>query len=174
VLSDFLTGTLYAFFFSPIHDTCPAHLIFDYLARSTYYGTHRHLVSPASYLDPNILFNTLFADVLYPTFTYAQNYRQNYIVILPRIQNVGICKHIAHVDFHEVSCRLVILLKVMYAIIEVFDVIVLTASFKVICFVLQIVPSCVLEMSASFTEYIVQIISCNRCSLTRFPRSKSL
>jgi hypothetical protein len=90
-------------------------------------------------------------------------------VIFPRIQNMGICKHFALVDFREVSSRLAILLKVMYSIIEVFDVIVLTASFKVICFVRQIFLSSVLEMSASFTAYTIQIVSCNRCSLARFP-----
>jgi hypothetical protein len=71
----FHTKTLYAFFFTPMHTTCPAHLTFLtssfwlYLVKSTSYEAlvvHFFLQHSiiSSLFGPNILLNTLFSGTL--------------------------------------------------------------------------------------------------------------
>jgi hypothetical protein len=71
---------------------------------------------------------------------------------------VGVCNQITLFILYYISSRLVTLLKVIDAPIQVCDILVLTVCFKLINFSYQIFPLFVPEMSISFTSYIVQII----------------
>jgi hypothetical protein len=79
-------------------------------------------------------------------------------VIFPPSQNLSrIRKKIAPLILYELGSRLVTLLKIRYAPIQVSDVLILIVSFKPINFVFQISPFLVPEMSTSFPPYITHI-----------------
>jgi hypothetical protein len=86
--SGFPTKTPYATLLSPIHATCPIHLILSpklYLVKSTDHWTTHYVgfSTPVtlSILDPNILVSTLFSNILNQHSSCSvsdQNNRQNY------------------------------------------------------------------------------------------------
>jgi len=80
------------------------------------------------------------------------------IVPAPSKNTVGVYNPITFVILHYISSRLVTLLKVTDAPIQVPNIFYLTVSFKFLNFSLQICLIFVPEMSASITSYIVQII----------------
>jgi hypothetical protein len=92
----------------------------------------------------------------------------------PCKNTVGVCNQITLLILSYISSRLVTLLKVNDAPIQVPDIFDLTVSFKFINFSFQIFLLFVPEMSASFMSYIVQIIyialvgSCKQCILACF------
>ena len=80
-------------------------------------------------------------------------------IVPPPSQNtVGARNQITFAILHCISSRLVTLLKVIDAPIQVHKIFDLTLSFKFLNFSFQIFLLFVPEMSASFTSYIVQII----------------
>jgi len=80
-------------------------------------------------------------------------------IVLPPCHNtVGVCNQIAFLVLYYNSSRLVLLLEVINAPIQVPDIVDLAVSFKFLDFSFQICLLFVPEMSASITSYIVQII----------------
>jgi len=80
-------------------------------------------------------------------------------IVPPPSQNtVGVCNQITYVILHYSSSRLVTLLKVIDAPIQVPNIFYLIVSFKFLNCSFQICLLFVPEMSASFTSYIVLII----------------
>jgi len=80
-------------------------------------------------------------------------------IVPPPSQNtVGVCKQITFVIHHYISSRLVTLLKVIDAPVQVPNIFHLAISFKFLNFSFQICLLFVPEMSVSFTSYFVQII----------------
>jgi len=73
----------------------------------------------------------------------------------PSQNTVAVCNQITLLILYYISSRLVTLLKVTNAPIQVPDIFDLTVSFKFINFTFQIFLLFVPEMSASFTSYIV-------------------
>jgi hypothetical protein len=71
---------------------------------------------------------------------------------------VGVCNQITFLILYYIISRLVTLLKVIDASIQVSDILVLAVRFKFINISFQIFLLFVPEMSTSFTSYIVQII----------------
>ena len=71
---------------------------------------------------------------------------------------MGVCKQITSVILHYISSRLVPLLKVIEAPMQVTNIFDLTVSFKFLNYSFQICLLFVPEMPASITPYIVQII----------------
>jgi len=71
---------------------------------------------------------------------------------------LGICNQITLVILYYMSSRLVSLLKVIDAPIQVPNIFYLTVSYKFLYFSFQILLLFVPEMSASYTSYIVQIV----------------
>src|SRR5215469_129200 len=80
------------------------------------------------------------------------------IVPPPRHNTVGVSDQIFFLVFYYNSSRLVPLLEVINAPIQVPDILNLTVSFEFLNFSFQICLLFVPEMSASITSYIVQII----------------
>jgi hypothetical protein len=80
------------------------------------------------------------------------------IVPSPSQNTVGVYNQITFVILHSISSRLVTLLKVTDAPIQVPNIFYLTVSFKFLDFSFQIFLLFVSEMSASIMSYIVQII----------------
>ena len=76
------------------------------------------------------------------------------MVPLPNQNTVGICNQITLPILYYISSRLLALLKVNDAAIQVSDVFYLTVSFKFISFSFQILLFLYPEMSTSFTSYI--------------------
>jgi hypothetical protein len=74
---------------------------------------------------------------------------------LPSQNTVGVCKQITLYIPYYISSRLVTLLKIIDAPVEVSDIFYLTVSFKLINFSYQILCLFVPEMSTSFTSCIV-------------------
>jgi len=91
----------------------------------------------------------------------------------PRQNTVGVCNQIILLHLHCISSRLVTLLEVMDASVQVSDIFYHTVRFKLINFGFQIFLLFVPEMSTSFTSYVFYIIyvlsmlllfaSCNHC-----------
>jgi len=80
-------------------------------------------------------------------------------MIQPPIQKtVGICKQIILLLLYYISSRLVILLKVTDAPIQVPNIFYLTIRLKILSFGSQLFFIFDPQMSASFTTYIVEII----------------
>ena len=77
------------------------------------------------------------------------------IFLPPRLNTVGLCNQISFLVFYYNSSRLVPLLKVINAPIEVPDIVDLTVSFQFLDFSFQISLLFVPEVSASITSYIV-------------------
>ena len=71
---------------------------------------------------------------------------------------MGVCHQVTFLILHYITSRLVSLLKVIDAPIQVPNVLDLTVSFKFLNFNSQICLLFVPEMSANFTSYIVQNI----------------
>jgi len=71
---------------------------------------------------------------------------------------VGVCNQVAFLILNYITSRLVSLLKVNDALIQLPNVLDLTVSFKFLNFISQICLLFVPEMSANFTPYTVQII----------------
>jgi len=76
----------------------------------------------------------------------------------PSHNTVGVCNQVTFLILYFIRSRLVPLLKVIDAPIQVPNVFGLTVSFKFLSFISQICLLFVPEMSANFTYYIVQII----------------
>jgi len=89
----------------------------------------------------------------------------------PGQYTVGVYNQITLLILYYINPRLVTLLKVSDATVQVTDILGLTVSFKVMNFSFQIFLLVVPEMSTSFTFYIVLIVyivwfgSCNHCIL---------
>ena len=80
-------------------------------------------------------------------------------IVPPPSQNtVGACDQITCLILYYISSRLVTLLKVTDAPLQVPYIFNLTVIFKILNFGLQIGLRFVPEMSASFTSYVVQVI----------------
>jgi len=73
----------------------------------------------------------------------------------PSHSTVGFCKQITLLIFYYISIRLVTLLKITDAPIQVSYIFYLAGSFKFINFIFQTFLLFVPEMSACFTSYIV-------------------
>jgi len=73
----------------------------------------------------------------------------------PSPNSVGVCNQITLIILYYISSRLVTLLEVNDAPVQVSDSFDLTVSFKLINFSFPIYLLLVPEMSASFTSYIV-------------------
>ena len=71
---------------------------------------------------------------------------------------MGVCHQVTFLILHYITSRPVPLLKVIDAPIQVPNVLDLTVSFNFLNFISQLCLLFVLEMSATFTSYIVQII----------------
>ena len=80
------------------------------------------------------------------------------IVPPPSHNTVGVCNQVTFLILYYITSRLVPLLKVTDAPIQVPDVLDLTVNFKFLNFSSQLCLLFVPEMSANFTSYIVQII----------------
>ena len=80
------------------------------------------------------------------------------IIPPPNHNNVGVCNQVAFLILYYITARLVPLLKVIDAPMQVPNVFDLTVRFKFLNFSSQICLLFVPEMSANFTSYIVQII----------------
>jgi len=84
---------------------------------------------------------------------YIQQLRET---VPPPSQNtVGVCNQITFLILYYISSRLLTLLKITDAPIQVPNIFYLTVSFKFIDFSSQILLLFVPEMSASFTSYLV-------------------
>ena len=80
-------------------------------------------------------------------------------IIPPPIHNtVVVCNQVAFLILNYITSRLVPLLKVFDAPIQLHNILDLTVSFKFLNFSSQICLLFVPEMSANFTPYTVQII----------------
>ena len=80
------------------------------------------------------------------------------IVPPPCHNTVGVCNQVAFLILNYITSRLVPILKVIDAPLQVRNVLDLTVSFKFLNFSSQICVLFVPEMSANFTPYTVQII----------------
>ena len=91
---------------------------------------------------------------------------------------VGVCHQVTILILHYITSRLVPILKVIDAPIQVPNVLDLTVSLKLLNFISQLCLLFVPEMSANFTSYIIQNIyivclgSRIQCCLAHFIRSK--
>ena len=77
------------------------------------------------------------------------------IVLLPRHNTVGVCNQISFLVLYYNSSRLVPLLEVINAPIQVPDIVDLTVTFQFLDFSFQICLLFVPEVSASIASYIV-------------------
>jgi len=77
------------------------------------------------------------------------------IVLPPRLNTVGVCNQISLLVLYYNSSRLVPLLEVINAPIQVPDIVDLTVSFQFLDFSFQICLLFVPEMSASLASYTV-------------------
>jgi len=92
----------------------------------------------------------------------------------PGQNTVAVCHQITFLIFYYISSRLVSLLKIFDAPVQVSYIYDFTVRFKFIKFSFQIFLLFVPEMSTSFTSYIVRLSmllwpgSCNQCILACF------
>jgi len=73
----------------------------------------------------------------------------------PSQSTVGVCNQITLLIFYYINSRLVTLLKIIDAPIQISDIFYVAFSFKFINFIFQTFLLFVLEMSTCFTYYIV-------------------
>jgi len=98
-------------------------------------------------------------------------------MVLPPSQNtVGVCNQITLLVLYHNSSRLVTLLKIIDALIQIPNTFYVTVSFKFLNFSFQIFLLFVPEMSTSFTFFILSTLlwleSCIHCILACFLWSK--